>query len=92
MNTSLDQIAQMTADYERDILEGSKKSEMEPLVIASIGLSNLTLDLLWAVEWLNTLKDRLKDDHMVQEFMDELNERVKQSESLRLVSQEANLL
>jgi len=91
-NDSLENIAQMTAEYERDLVQGAKHSDRDPLLIACIGLSNLTLDLLWSLQWLDTLKDRLKNDHMVEEFIDDLKARSKQSDCLQRIAQEANLL
>jgi len=89
---SLENIAQMTAEFERDLTQGAKHSDMDPMVIACIGLSNLTLDLLWALQWLDTLSDRLKDDHMVAEFMSDLKARSEQSICLQRTAEEANLL
>ena len=47
---------------------------------ASYGmLGQSAADLVWAMEWLDTLTDRLGEDHMVREFLDDLKERRKES-------------
>jgi hypothetical protein len=65
---------------------------MDPLVVACIGLSELKLDLLWTLEWLNTLKDKRTNEHIVDEFMTELKERCESSNTLKLSAQEAKLI
>jgi hypothetical protein len=65
----------------------------DPLVTAFIELSNLTLDLVWALEWIDTLTDRLgSEDGLVMEFMAQLEGRCKSSRSLELAAKEAELL
>jgi hypothetical protein len=51
----------------------------------------MNADLVWAVEWLDTLTDRLTGDHMVAEFMAELEHRRTQSDALHAASKEAEL-
>jgi hypothetical protein len=51
----------------------------------------MNADLVWAVEWLNTLTDRMTGDHMVAEFMAELEHRRTQSDALNLAAKEAGI-
>jgi hypothetical protein len=51
----------------------------------------MNADLVWAVEWLNTLTDRLTGDHMVAEFMAELEQRRTQSDTLNSAAKEAGI-
>jgi hypothetical protein len=51
----------------------------------------MNADLVWAVEWLDTLTDRLTGDHMVAEFMAELEQRRTQSDALNAASKEAGI-
>jgi hypothetical protein len=51
----------------------------------------MNTDLIWAIEWLDTLSDRLTGDHMVAEFMAELERRRMQSDALNLAAKEAGI-
>jgi hypothetical protein len=51
----------------------------------------MNADLVWAVEWLDTLTDRLTGDHMVAEFMAELEHRRTQSDALNSAAKEAGI-
>jgi hypothetical protein len=51
----------------------------------------MNTDLIWAIEWLNTLSDRLTGDHMVAEFMAELEQRRTQSDALNAAAKEAGI-
>jgi hypothetical protein len=62
-----------------------------PLVAALVAHAQVTLDLVWAVEWLNTLTDRMTGDHMVAEFMAELEHRRAQSDALNAAAKEAGI-
>jgi hypothetical protein len=62
-----------------------------PLVAALVAHGQVTLDLVWAVEWLNTLTDRMTGDHMVAEFMAELEHRRTQSDALNAAAKEAGI-
>ena len=50
----------------------------------------MNTDLVWAIEWLNTLCDRLTGDHMVDEFKDELAQRRRESVALDEAAKEAS--
>jgi hypothetical protein len=92
MNAYKEQLAKLTAEFEMDLKYGAKAADMEPIVVACIGLSTLTLDLIWTLQWLNTLKDKRTDEGIVDEFMTELKQRCENSHTLKLSAQEANLL
>jgi hypothetical protein len=62
-----------------------------PLVAALVAHAQVTLDLVWAVEWLNTLTDRMTGDHMVAEFMAELEHRRTTSDTLNSAAKEAGI-
>jgi hypothetical protein len=51
----------------------------------------MNADLVWAVEWLNTLTGRMTGDHMVAEFMAELEQRRRQSDALNGAAKEAGI-
>jgi hypothetical protein len=61
------------------------------LVAALVAHAQVTLDLVWAIEWLDTLSDRLTGDHMVAEFMAELEHRRTQSDALNAAAKEAGI-
>jgi hypothetical protein len=61
------------------------------LVAALVAHAQVTLDLVWAIEWLDTLSDRLTGDHMVAEFMAELEHRRTQSDTLNSAAKEAGI-
>ena len=48
-------------------------------------------DLVWCVEWLSTLVDRMPDDSSVREFLSDLSERRATNSDLNRIAQEANL-
>lgn len=85
-------IKEMTEAYASDLQIMAEKAKMDPIVVACIGLSDLTLDLVWALEWLNTLKDKRTNEDIVDEFMQELKERCEDSNTLKISAREANLL
>jgi hypothetical protein len=66
-------------------------SEPNPLVLALVAHGQATLDLVWALEWINTLTDRMTGDHMVAEFMAELEHRRTQSDTLNAAAKEAQI-
>jgi len=92
MRHEINELAAMTAEFESVLTKGAEQSNSDPLVIACLGLSNLTLDLVWALEWIDTLTDRLGKDGLVTEFMADLKGRCKSSRSLELAAKEAELL
>jgi hypothetical protein len=49
-------------------------------------LGKSAADLVWAMEWLDTLTDRLGEDHMVREFLDDLQERRKESDLINMAA------
>ena len=61
------------------------------LVAALVAHAKVTLDLVWAIEWLDTLSDRLTGDHMVAEFMAELEHRRTTSDTLNSAAKEAGI-
>jgi hypothetical protein len=69
-----------------------QQSNNDPIVTACIELSNLMLDLVWALQWIDTLTDRLGNDGLVMEFMAELEGRCKSRESLKSAAKEVELL
>ena len=81
----------LAAGFESALRDATKTNDSDPLVIACLEMSNLTLDLVWAMQWIDTLTDRLGEDGMVGEFMQDLEERIGQSKSLELAAREANL-
>jgi hypothetical protein len=92
MNHRTHELAVMTAEFESVLTKGAQQSNSDPLVIACLGLSNMTLDLVWALQWIDTLTDQLGTDGMVMEFMTDLEARCKTSRSLELAAKEVELL
>jgi hypothetical protein len=66
-------------------------SEPNPLVRALVLHGQATLDLVWALEWINTLTDRMTGDHMVAEFMAQLEHRRTTSDTLNAAAKEAQI-
>jgi len=73
-------------------MTAAQQTKGDPIVTACIELSNLMLDLVWALEWIDTLTDRLGNDGLVMEFMTELECRCKSRRSLDIAAKEAELL
>ena len=65
-------------------------SEPNPLVEALVAHAQVTLDLVWALEWLNTLTDMLPA-YQISEFYDELQHRRTQSDALNAAAKEAQI-
>jgi hypothetical protein len=61
------------------------------IVEAFLANGKITLDLVWALEWINTLTDRLTGDHMVDEFLKDLAARRLDSEQLDACASEVRL-
>jgi hypothetical protein len=51
----------------------------------------MNADLVWAVEWLHTLADRMPRDSSVGEFLEELKQRRTESGALDAAVKEAGL-
>jgi hypothetical protein len=62
-----------------------------PLVAALVAHGQATLDLVWAMQWLDTLTDCLAEHHMVAEFMADLEQRRTTSDTLNSAAKEAEL-
>jgi hypothetical protein len=73
-------------------MSAEQQTKADPLVTACIELSNLTLDLVWALEWIDTLTDRLGKDGLVTEFMADLEGRCKNRRPLEIAAQGVELL
>jgi hypothetical protein len=68
------------------------ENSLQPALVKALVLhGQATLDLVWALEWLDTLSDRLTGDHMVAEFMAELEHRRTQSDTLNSAAKEAGI-
>jgi hypothetical protein len=67
------------------------QSENPLLVAALVAHGQVTLDLVWALRWLDTLCDRMTGDHMVAEFLAELEHRRTESDTLNAAAKEAEL-
>jgi hypothetical protein len=73
----------------------------EPLVQALVAHATLVTDMVWALEWLNSLCDDLngerwqrngdKEHPRTREFLDELAKRRKGNDTLNSCAKEANL-
>lgn len=74
---------------------------MSMLVQAMVANAQTTIDLVWAMEWLDSLVDDLTTERFertgelghprAKEFLDDLAERRKHSEGLHSAAKEANL-
>jgi hypothetical protein len=51
----------------------------------------MNADLVWTIEWLNTLVDRMPHDSSVREFLEELKQRRGQSAALDAAVKEAGI-
>jgi hypothetical protein len=68
------------------------ETSLQPALVKALVLhGQATLDLVWALEWLDTLSDRLTGDHMVAEFMAELEHCRTQSDTLNSAAKEAGI-
>ena len=64
-----------------------KSTQPQHALAVSYGmLGEATVELVWAMQWLDTLSDRLTGDHMVAEFMAELNQRRTTSNLLNIAA------
>jgi hypothetical protein len=73
----------------------------EPLVQALVAHATLVTDMVWALEWLNSLTDDLnserhkytgEEEHpRTREFLDDLAKRRKGNDTLNSAAKEANL-
>lgn len=74
---------------------------MTATVQALVANAQTTIDLAWAMQWLDSLVDDLntehhertgdKEHHRVREFLDDLETRRKNSETLHSAAREAQL-
>jgi hypothetical protein len=68
------------------------ETSLQPALVKALVLhGQATLDLVWALQWLDTLTDRLTGDHMVAEFMAELEHRRTTSDTLHAAAKEAGI-
>jgi hypothetical protein len=68
------------------------QTSLQPALVKALVLhGQATLDLVWALQWLDTLTDRMTGDHMVAEFMAELEQRRRQSDALNGAAKEAGI-
>jgi hypothetical protein len=51
----------------------------------------MNADLVWTIEWLNTLVDRMPHDSSVREFLEELKQRRAESAELDAVAREVSI-
>jgi hypothetical protein len=68
------------------------ETSLQPALVKALVLhGQATLDLVWALQWLDTLTGPMTGDHMVAEFMAELEHRRTQSDTLNSAAKEAGI-
>lgn len=68
------------------------QTSLQPALVEALVLhGQATSDLVWALQWIDTLADRLTGDGMVDEFLSDLQQRRTQSTTLHAAAQEADL-
>jgi hypothetical protein len=67
-------------------------TSLQPALVEALVLhGQATADLVWALEWIDTLTDAMLGNYLVAEFMAELEHRRTTSDTLNAAAKEAEL-